>query len=172
MIHHQQRSIITVILKFVVVIAAFTSAITTGYNFTFLCINHPKRVGLQAFAAVWRYIFPSVQIAVALAFLMQAVSFLRLSHTSLSMDAYIALLKLGKLAVIAFACYIGFAVLNSNVGQRIQRSEHGYFVVSYSQFVLESVRGIALLAILGIDMPKKANATGESANGKRVNHEK
>jgi hypothetical protein len=136
-----------------IVSSALVSALGLASKLTTFSMNPWSRNRqMKVLHHVLRYVHPATQTSLAVVFLYFAVVFYRRqNHKHMSFTSKHALVRLAQLAVIAFVAYIVIAFGNlAYVSFVWTQSPVGYMTYMFIKSIARTVRGIALLAILGV----------------------
>jgi hypothetical protein len=136
-----------------VITLVFVSTLTT------LFMNPQSRnTWMKVLRHVLSYAQPVVQTLLAVTFLYFAgVFYRRQKRKHVSFTSKYALVRLAKLAVITFVAYIAVAFVNlAQTSFAWTQTPIGYMTIVFVKGVVCSVRGIALLAILGVRVQERS----------------
>jgi len=130
--------------------------VTLSFCASMVTLNINPTAGTRTLSLIMGYLLPITQIAIAVAFLGYAVKFLRRRETvKISQSTYQALTRLGQVAIIAFVAYFAVAATNLDVVAAALVTPGALAAGCILRMVSASIRGIALLTVLGVRVPKK-----------------
>ena len=137
--------------------------VTLTFLVSVIVLNMEITPILRTLMKVMGYLLPITQVLIAVAFLGYAVKFMRRRETvKISPQTYQALTRLGQVAIVAFICYFAVAATNLNAVTSSLLKPGPLVTIIILRMVSASVRGLALLTVLGVRSPKKATAVGSS----------
>jgi len=143
---------------------AFGGAVVTlTFCNSMATLNTTPNTNTRNLIKVIGYLLPITQIVIAVAFLGYAVKFLRRRETvKISQNTYQALTRLGQVAVIAFVAYFAVAATNLDIVVAQFVTPGALAAGCILRMLSASVRGIALLTVLGVRVPKKTTNIGSA----------
>jgi len=147
------------------VLVAFGAAVVTlAFCDSVVALNVPPSDGMRTVTKIIGYLLPITQVVIAVAFLGYAVKFLRRRETvKISLNTYKALTRLGQVAVIAFVAYFAVAATNLDVVVSAMTTPVALAAGCILRMLSASIRGMALLTVLGVQVPRKATNIGSSS---------
>jgi hypothetical protein len=108
---------------------------------------------------VFTWILPAAQLSLACAFALFSLQFYtKIQMVKISPHTVAALTRLSALAIVAFVCYFVLAVINTDVVNRWQIMAARSITMQYVIRLVLTVRALALLAVLGVQIPKHSTS--------------